>query len=114
MTKYAEPRLPTALEQAISALGGNAARIAVLSVLVDHPRSTPGEVADRAGLSVNTIRKHLAQLLASGLVESDPPATLPFSERNGQRARYSVVAAKLIEAYTELGTALRVQKLEAE
>lgn len=114
MTKYAEPRLPSALEAAISALGGNAARIAVLGVLSDHPRSTPGEIADRSGLSVNTVRKHLEQLLASGLVESDPPATLPFSERNGKRARYSIVATKLVEAYNELGTALRIRSHESQ
>ncbi|WP_424937783.1 MULTISPECIES: ArsR/SmtB family transcription factor [Bacteria] len=109
MAKYAATQLPARLEAAISALGGNAARIAVLSVLADHPRSTPGEVADLTSLSVNTVRKHLGQLLSAGLVESDPPATLPFSERSGQRARYSVVTSKLADAYRELGVALRIQ-----
>lgn len=108
MTRYAVPQLPAGLERAISGLGGNAARIAVLGALVDQPGSTPGEVAETVGLSVNTVRKHLAQLLEAGMLESDPPATLPFSERSGQRARYSVVAAELNKAYAELGQALRV------
>lgn len=108
MTRYAAPQLSAELERAISGLGGNAARIAVLSALADHPRSTPGEIADQTALSVNTVRKHLGQLLAGGLIESDPPATLPFSERSGQRARYSVVVDRLRAAYVELGAALRI------
>ncbi|MDR6692541.1 DNA-binding transcriptional ArsR family regulator [Microbacterium sp. 1154] len=114
MTRYAVPQLPAGLERAISGLGGNAARIAVLSALVDHPRSTPGEVAEAVGLSVNTVRKHLGQLLEAGFLESDPPATLPFSERSGQRARYSVVADELNKAYTELGRALRIVEPEQQ
>lgn len=109
MAKYAATQLPARLEDAISALGGNAARIAILGALADHPRSTPGEVAELTALSVNTVRKHLGQLIGTGLVESDPPATLPFSERSGQRARYSVVATELAAAYAELGVALRLR-----
>jgi len=106
MTKYAKPRMSARTELAISALGGNAARVAILGALVEHPDSTPGDLARYTGLSVNTVRKHVAQLLSTGLVESDPPASLPFSERSGQRARYSVLLGVLSAAYDELGAAL--------
>lgn len=108
MTKYAQPRMPARMDLVITALGGNAARIAILGALVQHPLSTPGDLT-RADLSVNTIRKHLAVLLTAGLIESDPPSSLPFSERNGQRARYSVVRAVLDKAYDELGAALGIR-----
>ncbi len=110
MSKYARPRLPARTEHAISALGGNAARVAIIGALVAQPASTPGELATYTGLSVNTIRKHLGQLLVEGVVESDPPASLPFTERNGQRARYSVIARALESAYAELGAALGLRR----
>ena len=110
MTKYAQPRMPARMDLVITALGGNAARIAILGALVQHPLSTPGDLAGHTGLSVNTIRKHLAVLLTAGLIESDPPSSLPFSERNGQRARYSVVRAVLDQAYDELGAALGIRQ----
>ena len=106
MSKYARPRMSARTERAISALGGNAARVAIIGALVEQPASTPGELAARTSLSVNTIRKHLGQLLTDGIVESDPPASLPFRERSGQRARYSVVRQALDAAYAELGAAL--------
>ena len=109
MTKYAQPRMPARMDLVITALGGNAARIAILGALVQHPLSTPGDLAGHTGLSVNTIRKHLAVLLTAGLIESDPPSSLPFSERNGQRARYSVVRTVLDKAYDELGAALGIR-----
>lgn len=108
MSKYAQPLMPPRAELAISMLGGNAARVAILGALVAHPESTPGELAGLTGLSVNTVRKHLGQLLDAGVVESDPPASLPFSERSGQRARYSVLRPTLEAAYAELGIALGV------
>jgi DNA-binding transcriptional ArsR family regulator len=83
MTKYAQPRMPARMDLVITALGGNAARIAILGALVQHPLSTPGDLAGHTGLSVNTIRKHLAVLLTAGLIESDPPSSSRSASETG-------------------------------
>lgn len=106
MTNYARPTLAPALEAAISVLGGNAARIAILSNIVATPQSTPAQIAEAVGLSVATVRGHVKQLLDAGILIADPDPDLPFEERRGQWVRYSADQAEIAKALKALSDAL--------
>ncbi|MFJ4167836.1 ArsR/SmtB family transcription factor [Microbacterium sp. NPDC089698] len=106
MPSYAATSLPPAAEQAISVLGGNPARLAILSFLVRHPRSLVSEVAEGTEVSVNTVKNHVFALVDLGVLEVDPPRAVPRADRRGQRARYTVRGDVLLDRFQELAALL--------
>ena len=111
MPVYAQPSLPEGLGEAIEALGGNAARVAVLSFLVEHPDSRVGEIAEATGLAGTTVKMHVSALLELGTIVVDPPLSIPYEDRRGQHARYALNAGRLRESYARLGSALGFDEL---
>lgn len=108
MPVYAAPSLTPAVERAINVLGANAARLAVLAYIVAHPGSLVSEIAEGAGLAVGTVKTHVAALATSGVLSVDPAPSVPYAERRGRRARYTVLHDALAEHYEELGRILHL------
>lgn len=106
MPAYAEPLLPPVAEQAINVLGGNAARIAILSYIVEHPGCIVSEIAEGTRLAVGTVKTHVSALATLGALEPDPSPTVPYADRRGRRTRYSVRTEQLSEHYRQLGKML--------
>lgn len=106
MPSYAATSLPPAVESAISVLGGNPARLAILAFLVAHPRSLVSEVAEGTGVSVNTVKNHVFALVDLGALEVDPPRAVPRDDRRGQHARYTVRGEVVGASYREIGAVL--------
>lgn len=105
MTAYAAPSLSPEAERAISALGGNAARLAILGYVSRNPGSLVSEIAEGTGLTLGTTKVHRDALVAADLLRSDDPE-VPYAERRGRHTRYTVVAENLAEQYRELGKLL--------
>lgn len=115
MPKYARPQQTPEIERVSAVLGGNAARLAVLSAIAQNPRATASQIVDLTGLALGTVRIHLGNLVRDNLVESDPPATLSFKERSGKVAYYTVRTHELVDTVRELATMLGVlDELRAE
>lgn len=108
MPVYAAPSLTPAVERAIDVLGANAARLAVLAYVVEHPGCLVSEIADGAGLAVGTVKTHVATLVASAALSADPDPSVPYAERRGRRTRYTARHDELVAHYRELGRLLRI------
>ncbi|MBS1673145.1 MAG: winged helix-turn-helix transcriptional regulator [Actinobacteria bacterium] len=108
MPVYAAPSLAPAVERAIDVLGANAARVAVLAYVVEHPGCLVSEIAEGSGLAVGTVKTHVATLAALGALSAEPAPSLPYSERRGRRTRYTARHDALAEHYRELGRLLRL------
>lgn len=106
MPSYAAPSLSPAVERAIDVLGGNAARLAVLGFIVEHPGCIVSEIAEGTDLAVGTVKTHVSALTALGVLEPDPAPTVPYELRRGRRTRYSVSNTQLTEHYRQLGKLL--------
>lgn len=106
MTVYAVPALPPEMVRAIDVLGGNAARLAVLGFIVEHPGCIVSEIAEGTDLAVGTVKTHVSALTALGVLEPDPAPTVPYDLRRGRRTRYSASHTQLIEHYRQLGKLL--------
>lgn len=109
MPWYAEPLLPPDVERAINVLGANAARVAVLWYIGEHPHSTVREIADGTELALGTVKNHVAALVALGALEADPAPTVPYALRRGMRTRYIVQQQQLADQYRKLGRLLGLQ-----
>ena len=103
MPSYAAPSLSPAVERAIDVLGGNAARLAVLGFIVEHPGCIVSEIAEGTDLAVGTVKTHVSALTSLGVLEPDPAPTVPYELRRG---RYSVSSTQLTEHYRQLGKLL--------
>lgn len=108
MPWYAEPLLPPDVERAINVLGANAARVAVLGYIVEHPHSTVREIADGTELALGTVKNHVATLVALGALEADPAPSVPYALRRGMRTRYLAQRQQLAEQYQRLGRLLKL------
>lgn len=106
MPSYAAPSLSPAVELAINVLGGNAARIAVLGFIVEHPGCLVSEIAEGTDLAIGTTKRHLSELTATGVLDMDPAPTVPYADRRGRRTRYTVSTEQLATHYRELGKLL--------
>lgn len=106
MPRYVRPNLPSYLEAAIDAFGGNHVKIAVLGFLAKNGPATAAEVSDGTGVGRPSVKAHLYQLADEGVVVADPPHTLPVGDRTGRRVKYAVVNAELQKHFDALGRAL--------
>jgi len=95
VVKQPSPKLSQGLETAINALGANPARLALLAALHGDAEKTASELLEETGLPRATLKGHLAKLVEAGWVIADPPKTVPFSERRGHPARYSMDKARV-------------------
>lgn len=109
MPSYAATSLPPAVELAISVLGGNPARLAILAFLVNHPRCLVSEVAEGTGVSVNTVKNHVFALVDLGVLEVDPPRAVPRADRRGQHARYTVRKEEIAAHFREISGLLQLR-----
>lgn len=108
MPVYAAPSLTPAVERAISVFGANAARLAVLAFIVEHPGCLVSEIADGAGLAIGTVKTHVTALAALGVLSADPDPSVPYAERRGRRTRYAARHEALTEHYRELGKLMHI------
>lgn len=108
MPVYAAPSLAPAVERAINVLGANAARVAVLAYVVEHPGCLVSEVAEGAQLAIGTVKTHVATLAALGALSAEPAPSVPYAERRGRRTRYTARHDALAEHYRELGRLLHL------
>lgn len=108
MPAYAAPTLTPATERAINVLGANAARLAVLSYIVENPGCLVSEIAEGTTLAVGTVKTHVTALTALGALSPDPAPSVPYAERRGRRTRYTVATESLAENYRQLGKLLHV------
>lgn len=108
MPRYVRPDVPTSLEAAIDAFGGNHAKVAVLGFLAEHGPATAAEVAEGTGLGRPTVKAHLYQLADTGTVTADPPKSLRVEDRLGKRVRYAIVREEIVKHYEALGRALKL------
>ena len=108
MPTYAAPTLTAAAELAINVLGGNAARLAILGFIVEHPGCLVSEIARGTDLAVGTVKGHISALTTTDVLDVDPDPTVPYADRRGRHTRYSVSASKLAKHYRELGTLLGI------
>jgi DNA-binding transcriptional ArsR family regulator len=85
----------------------NRARLAMLELLMDGAAHPAGDLAREAGVAPSTASGHLAELVRSGLVESEP---------SGRQRRYRLSrpeVARAIEALAAVAPRRRVTSLRA-
>ena len=105
MTAYAAPLLSPEAERAINALGGNAARLAILGYVARNPGSLVSEIAEGTGLTISTVKVHRDALVERDLLRSDDPE-VPYAERRGRHTRYTAISENIAEQDRELGKLL--------
>lgn len=110
MPSYAAPSLTPAVELAINVLGANAARLAILGFIVEHPGCLVSEIADGTDLAIGTVKGHISALTTLGVLDMDPAPTVPYADRRGRRTRYTVSTDQLATHYRELGKLLGLSK----
>ncbi|MBW8764535.1 MAG: winged helix-turn-helix transcriptional regulator [Microbacterium sp.] len=110
MPTYAAPALSPAAELAINVLGGNAARLAILGFIVEHPGCLVSEIAKGTDLAIGTVKGHISALTATDVLDMDPAPTVPYADRRGRHTRYTVSADKLATHYRELGQLLGISE----
>lgn len=108
MPSYAAPSLSPEAESAINVLGANAARLAVLAFIVEHPACLVSEIAEGTDLAIGTVKTHVAALTTLGVLSPDPAPTVPYAERRGRRTRYTVDKQRLTHHYDQLGKTLGI------
>ncbi len=104
MPEHVRPDLPPAVGDAVSAFGYGV-RVAIIGYIHEHGPATRGQLATGLGLVPKTVQFHLTGLTALGVVIPDPP---PEQARRGQRTRYEIDAARVLELYAELGKHLGI------
>jgi DNA-binding transcriptional ArsR family regulator len=78
----------------VGAMFGDRARVAILTGILDKPRSSAGELARRAGIAPSTAAGHLRKLLEAGLITSAP---------SGRLRLYDLASAEVADAIEALG-----------
>ena len=96
MPSLIRPKLPPAVEMAIS-LMGNRARVDILRHLSILGPSTIGRLQASVEISRPSLNRHLDFLSKAGLVQTDPPAGM----RHGKGVVYSVKSARVRELTQE-------------